>query len=218
MLRVVRRASALWWLGLLALGACGPVPRPFAHAPGTTAGAAIAPPPLHGEAPRDGATAPAPDSAPVRLVILPVEGAPGDAARSLPRALAAALRGAGFAITDRIAENDLLILGDVALAPPRGGIQDVTITWTVTAARNDRDLGQVVQRNRVAAGSLDGPWGPVAAAVAREAAAGLGDLIVRTALDQAGRQRAQQLRIPEMPGAPNAPAGPAAMPPPGSRG
>lgn len=117
-----------------------------------------------------------------RLVVLQIPGAPGDAAHSLPSALEAALQAAKLPVADRIGDNDLLILGDVAVGPKDGGLQTVAIRWSLVSARDDRELGEIAQQNVVPAGSLDGPWGPVADEVARAAASGLLDL-----LGQAGK-------------------------------
>ena len=114
-----------------------------------------------------------------RLVVLPLDGAPGDSADSLIRALEAELLAAKLPVAERIAEDDLLVLGDVALGPARDGRQDVAVTWLVVSAREGTDLGEVAQRNRVPAGSLDGPWGPTARAIARGAAEGVMDLLKR---------------------------------------
>ena len=112
-----------------------------------------------------------------RLVILPLGGAPGDAAESLPRALAAELAAAKLPVAEKIGDGDLLILGDVALGPAEGGVQAVSIRWTLVSASDDRQIGEIAQQNMVPAGSLDGPWGPVAEEVARAAADGLADLL-----------------------------------------
>ena len=117
-----------------------------------------------------------------RLVVLQIPGAPGDAAHSLPSALEAALQAAKLPVAERIGDNDLLILGDVAVGPKDGDLQTVAIRWSLVSARDDRELGEIAQQNVVPAGSLDGPWGPVADEVARAAASGLLDL-----LGQAGK-------------------------------
>lgn len=117
-----------------------------------------------------------------RLVVLKMPGAPGDAAQSLPRALEAALQAAKLPVANRIGDADLLVLGDVAVGPKDGGLQTVAIRWSLVSARDDRELGEIAQQNVVPAGSLDGPWGPVADEVARAAASGLLDL-----LGQAGK-------------------------------
>lgn len=117
-----------------------------------------------------------------RLVVLPLDHGPGDAALSLPRALEAALLAASLPVAKDIGDDDLLVLGSVTLGAPKGGLQEVAIEWRVIRAGNDEELGEVAQRNQVPAGSLDGPWGQTARAVAREAAAGVIDL-----LDRAGK-------------------------------
>lgn len=122
-----------------------------------------------------------------RLVILPLDPAPGDAALSLPRALEAELRAAKLPIADKIGsdnsgQDDLLVLGDVELGPPENGVQEVAITWRLVSVGENKDLGEVAQHNRVPAGSLDGPWGATARDVAKAAVAGVIDL-----LGQAGK-------------------------------
>jgi len=112
-----------------------------------------------------------------RLVILPLIGAPGDAIDSLPRALEAELVAAKLPVADRISDRDLLVLGDVTVGPAEGGLQAISIRWTLISADDDRELGTVAQQNVVPAGSLNGPWGPVAEEVARATAAGLIDLL-----------------------------------------
>lgn len=123
------------------------------------------------------AATPIPGFPRARLVILPLSGAPGDAANSLPRALRAELAAAKLPVAERIGESDLLLLGDVTMGPAEGGVQTVSIRWSVVNARDDRELGQISQQNVVPAGSLNGPWGAVAEEVARAAASGLIDLL-----------------------------------------
>ena len=112
-----------------------------------------------------------------RLVILPLSSAPGDAAESLPRALQAELAAVKLPVADRIKDGDLLILGDITVEPAEDGLQVISIRWSLINVNDDRELGEIAQRNMVPAGSLDGPWGPVAAEVARAAATGLVDLL-----------------------------------------
>jgi hypothetical protein len=108
--------------------------------------------------------------------------APGDGGTSLPRALAAELQAAKLPVAERIDDSDILVFGDVALGPVEGGLQAVSITWSLVVASDDRKLGEIAQQNLVPAGSLDGPWGPVADEIARAAATGLREL-----LGQAGK-------------------------------
>ncbi|MFQ5466505.1 MAG: hypothetical protein ACE5DS_00040 [Kiloniellaceae bacterium] len=129
--------------------------------------------------------APTPPAVPgfpgARLVVLPLEDGPGDSVRSVPAALAAALVAAKLPVAARIAEDDLLLLGEIALGPPTQGVQDVSVTWRLVTARGDQEIGEIAQSNRVPAGALDGPWGPAARALATGAARGVMDLLRRAA-------------------------------------
>ncbi len=120
-----------------------------------------------------------PQQAGGRLVILPMQGLPGDGAQSLARALAAALTAATISQADQAAENDLLIACTVAVGPRRGYWQEIRVTWDVKRAGDGAQLGQIEQRNRVPAGSLDGPWGPAAQGIAEGAAEGIRDLVAQ---------------------------------------
>lgn len=130
-------------------------------------------------------TAGIPGSPGGRLVILPLTDAPGDAAASLPRALRAELEAAGLPLGDRIKEEDVLILGTIDLAPPRGDLQQVEIRWLLVRAHGDMELGEIAQRSQVRAGSLDDRWGPIARDVARGAVAGVVDLLRRVSASRA---------------------------------
>ena len=114
-----------------------------------------------------------------RLVILPMQGLPGDGAQSLAQALAAELTSASLSRADQAAENDLLITCTVTVGPPRGYWQEIRVTWDVNRAGDGTQLGQIEQRNRVPAGSLDGPWGPAAQGIAQGAADGIRDLVAQ---------------------------------------
>jgi hypothetical protein len=121
-----------------------------------------------------------------RLVVLPLDAGPGDSRLSLPNALRAELAAAGLPVlpvgVKDIGDDDLLVRGKIDLAPAAEGQQDIVITWAVLAARDHAELGQVAQRNRIPAGSLDGPWGPIAGEIARGAADGVVDLLKRRAV------------------------------------
>lgn len=124
---------------------------------------------------------------PRALVVLPLEDAPGDGAASLRLALQAALRAAGFPVAEQAAgDNDLLVLGDVSVAPAGAEWQDIAITWFVVAAADGGDLGRIDQRNRIPAGRLDGPWGETARAIAGAAAHGIIDLLDRLRRGESG--------------------------------
>lgn len=111
---------------------------------------------------------------PAQIAVKGVSGAPGDGGTSLARAIGDALGRAGVAVGDGKARYDLLCR--VAVAPPRDGQQTVSVRW-VLARPEGHELGQVEQHNAVPAGSLDGPWGDIAYAVAAAAAPGIAQLI-----------------------------------------
>lgn len=113
------------------------------------------------------------------VVIVPLDNAPGDGSASLARALEFELRAAAVPLARDIGDNDIIVMGDMALGPAERGWQDFRITWFVIQASDGADLGQIDQRNQVPAGSLDGPWGTTAFDIARGAAEGIVALLGR---------------------------------------
>jgi hypothetical protein len=127
------------------------------------------------------------DDAPVEVrpagpvVAVPlVEGAPGDGARALARAMAAALRHAHITVADK-AEQPWVVAGRVAVARPVQKQQHVEIVWELRRPDGQK-IYEVKQENDVPAGQLDGPWGDIAWSVATAAAEALVPLI-----EKAGR-------------------------------
>ncbi|MGP1254994.1 MAG: hypothetical protein ACTS10_11305 [Kiloniellales bacterium] len=125
-----------------------------------------------------------------RVVVLPISGAPGDGADSLPVALRAELEDREVPLAREPEPQDLLIAGRVEVEPDGPGTERATITWRLLEAAppgapdpdNGREIGRVAQSNRIPAGQLDGRWGQIAVQVADYAADGLLQLI-----DQAGQ-------------------------------
>lgn len=136
--------------------------------PGTAAGAAP-PPEAKGPAPKRGEVISA-------VAVIPVQGGTPKANAELTQALRQTLRKAGWKVITRPAKNALLIWGQVTVAAPAGGSQNVALVWTVVTPAG-KTLGDVKQANDVPAGSLDRGWGANAAAVTDAAAGGLFDLI-----------------------------------------
>ena len=122
----------------------------------------------------------APPAARPRLVLLPVDGAPGDGRTSLTRAMAYHLRRGGLEPSEAITDDSVVLLGSVRVTDGAPGMQMVDITWTAIRA-DGTELGTVTQGNRVAAGTLDGPWGDIAFAVAEGGARGVAELLGRMA-------------------------------------
>lgn len=111
------------------------------------------------------------------LAVRAVTGAPGDGGRALTRAMDFALRRFHVAMAEKAEDKEAFVLtGKVELSPPAAGRQQVKVRWALLRP-DGRELGQISQENAVAAGSLDGPWGEVAYAVANAAAPGVAQLI-----------------------------------------
>jgi len=127
------------------------------------------------------------DAAPVavapslpRVVVRPVDGAPGDGRLALRRAMERALTRRAVPVVADGAENALMVLGSVHVSEAGRG-QWVEVRWTVMAP-DGAELGVVSQSNTVPPGALDGPWGELAEAVADGGADGVRALL-EAALD-----------------------------------
>ena len=124
---------------------------------------------------------------PTRLLISGVNGAPGDGAVSLPRAITEVLKRQDVAIvSDPEAKADLVLDADVVIAKPKAGKQNVKIVWRVRR-KDGSEIGTVGQENDVPAGLLDGAWGDVAYMVAVSAQDGIMQLVARGAPPSTGK-------------------------------
>ncbi len=123
-------------------------------------------------------TAPAPLASSDPLIgVRLVTGAPGDGGESLTHAMADALRRAKLVLAEKPGDKpNFFVQGEVAVAPPAGGKQEIKISWSLLRPDGGQ-IGQVKQENAVPAGSLDGPWGLTAYDVANAAAPGIAALI-----------------------------------------
>lgn len=123
--------------------------------------------------------APAQPAAPAQIVALvpPVTGAPGDGQQSLTTAMRRHLQSAGVNLTDASSPSAYTVKGTVELGSADGGQQPITIRWLVVDPNGKQIDKAVVQRNKIPAGSLDGPWGQVADLAASEAAKSVAKLI-----------------------------------------
>jgi hypothetical protein len=122
-----------------------------------------------------------------RLLIRGVEGAPGDGAEALGKAITVLLRRQDVAIvTDPQRAADLVLAADVTVAPTTAGKQHVKIVWHVRR-KDGGEIGTVAQENDVPAGLLDGAWGDVAYTVAAAAQDGIMALVSRGTPPQSGR-------------------------------
>ncbi|MHA1568258.1 MAG: hypothetical protein ACTSXZ_02210 [Alphaproteobacteria bacterium] len=111
------------------------------------------------------AVAPRPE---LKLVVWPVDGAPGDGGRSLTSAVKSVLRRSQVALRPVASDDTFVLLGSVYRKPAAGGRERVSIRWTLIRP-DGREIGSVDQANTVPTGQLDGPWGAIALAIAESA-------------------------------------------------
>lgn len=118
-----------------------------------------------------------------RLVLLPIEGAPGDGAESLERAILRALAERDVPLATLPEEQDLLLWCEVLVGEPRGPWQFVEVRWRLERAADFSEIGVVTQENRVPVNSLVGPWRDAAVHIAEAAADGITDLLLQAGLN-----------------------------------
>jgi hypothetical protein len=111
-----------------------------------------------------------------RVIVYPVDGAPGDGRTSLKQAMERALQRRSIKIETEAEDGTLVVLGTVKVTPAGAGQDHVAISWSVIN-HEGQSLGVIDQENTIRAGMLDGPWGDIAVAVADAAAGGLADLM-----------------------------------------
>ena len=111
------------------------------------------------------------------VVVYGVDGAPGDGAVALRRGMQRALRLRRVPVVESITDDTYVVLGAVHIdGGPTPRRQTVEIDWTVIRPDGSR-VGSVRQRNSVEAGRLDGAWGMIATAAARDGAKGVVSLL-----------------------------------------
>ncbi len=124
-----------------------------------------------------------PVEASVRIAVEVAPDAPGDGARSLSRALESVLAKSGLVVVVNPDRETFRVEGRVRATPAGRGVETVEVTWRLLAP-DGGEVGIISQKSDVAAGSLDGPWGPVARAVAAGAADGVVALVDRYRLER----------------------------------
>jgi hypothetical protein len=111
--------------------------------------------------------------------VRPVEGAPGDGKVSLTRAVKYYLLKSNVRVSERPNESASIVQGTVAVGPPRGGAQPVTIVWRVLQP-DGSEIGRVDQTNNVPIGTLEGAWSDLAYQIAESAAPGIAAVLSKT--------------------------------------
>lgn len=105
-----------------------------------------------------------------------VEGAPGDGSESLAAAIQDRLARLGLEVLPTEAGANFIVRGQAEITPPKFETQVIELTWSLER-RNGEQVGQVKQRNRIRAGSLNGAWGDTAALAAQGGADGIYNLL-----------------------------------------
>lgn len=133
-----------------------------------------------------------PSAALPAVALGPIEGAPGDGATALSRALTAILKRDSVEVLESPDETAVVVSADVEVRPVGGDLDRVSIVWRVADAAG-RQIGTIGQENTVETGRLETRWGAVAFAAADGAASGVKDLL-RQLRDLRGRQAAERTR------------------------
>lgn len=105
-----------------------------------------------------------------------VENAPGDGSETLSSAMQDQMIRYGIDVLPDQWKATYVLKGRVDITKPSGGMQIVSIVWKLER-RNGEYVGKVEQKNRIRAGTLDGPWGEVAQAAAQGGARGIMKLL-----------------------------------------
>jgi hypothetical protein len=101
-----------------------------------------------------------------------IDGAPGDGAASLRRAVEFVLRQSDIPVASADHPHPLTLVATVDLGRAAEGRQRIAIRW-VLLMPDGSEVGDVRQENAVPAGSLDRNWGPTALLVAEAAYDGI---------------------------------------------
>ncbi len=116
-----------------------------------------------------------------RIVVPPVDGAPGDGREALAKAMRTSLKRRDITVaeaTDDVDEDGYMVLGDVLVTDHSRAEQRITITWTVIQP-DGREMGRISQSNTVPRGRLDRRWGEIALLAAEGGADGVVELLER---------------------------------------
>lgn len=105
-----------------------------------------------------------------------VRGAPGDGAESLAFAIQEELVNMGLEVLPTEQGATYIVRGTSTLSDPKAGTQVIQLTWSLER-RNGEQVGQIQQRNRIKAGSLNGAWGQTAFLAAKGGAQGVYKLL-----------------------------------------
>ncbi|MBC7906228.1 MAG: hypothetical protein H7Y60_05710 [Rhodospirillaceae bacterium] len=111
----------------------------------------------------------------IPVMLVPLQGLPGDGDKSMTAALRRALERSGMVVKDDGAPY--VIEGKVTVAPGLPGEDTVTVAWILKRVEGGVQLANIGQSGAVPRGRLAGPWGSLARDIAEGGAAGLMDVI-----------------------------------------
>lgn len=111
------------------------------------------------------------------VLVTGLAGAPGDGGRSVPRALRSVLTQRGFLVLEKAKPEGFVIEGGMTSEAISGNQEKVVLTWRVLDATDGSFIGQIEQANVIPMGTLDGPWGDIAAVIAVGTADGVLQLL-----------------------------------------
>ncbi len=111
-----------------------------------------------------------------------VEGAPGDGSESLAAAIQNELVRLGLTVLPTENGATFIVRGSADLTPPVAETQVIELVWSLER-RNGEQVGQIRQRNRIRAGSLNGAWGDTARLAAQGGADGVYNLLRKSEPD-----------------------------------
>lgn len=118
-----------------------------------------------------------------RVVVAPVVGAPGTAARALTQAMAQRLRERGLPVADHRQAGDIVIEGRLDLGGLNGTARPVEIVWILRREGAESSMGDLRQANRVPQARIDAGWPALADTIAGAATPGVLEIIRANAGD-----------------------------------
>lgn len=108
-----------------------------------------------------------------RIVVAPVTGEPGAAARALTGAMTAQLRDRDLPLADRPQAGDIVVSGQVDLGESKDGKRPIEVVWTIRRQGAPGQLGDLRQANSIPQAQLDNGWARLGGLIARAAAPGV---------------------------------------------
>ena len=114
-----------------------------------------------------------------RLVVASLPALDGEDSGPLKKAIERELRRSGLPLAETATEKDLLLIGDFQVSSAREGRQRVVLSWSVVDSGDGALIGEVAQVNEIPAGSLQLTWVRMSPEIARNAVAGIRDLLAQ---------------------------------------